>query len=298
MFNNVLVGIDGRPNGRDAIALAGRLAGPDAKLTLAYVYSGALRPSHAISPGVVREERSAAQQLLERERDAAQVDAQLIGIEAISPGRGLHEQAEEQGADLLVVGSCRHGALGRAMLGDDTRSALNGASCAVAVAALGFSARASAVSRVGVGYNESPEGRAALAAARELAAQIEGTVHALEVVSIPTITYTGIMMPSVGDSVDLIVAEANERMGALPGVEGRAVYGLAGEELATFSGALDLLVVGSRGYGPVKRLVLGTTSDYLERHVRSSLLVLPRASSPGSADDAAASSKQTSGAAA
>jgi nucleotide-binding universal stress UspA family protein len=70
--------------------------------------------------------------------------------------------------------------------------------------------------------------------------------------------------------------EANKRMRALEGVEGRAVYGLTGEELAAFSDELDLLVVGSRSYGPIKRLVLGSTSDYLERHARCSLLVLPR----------------------
>ena len=29
MFKNVLVGVDGRPNGRDAIARASRLADPD-----------------------------------------------------------------------------------------------------------------------------------------------------------------------------------------------------------------------------------------------------------------------------
>ena len=46
--------------------------------------------------------------------------------------------------------------------------------------------------------------------------------------------------------------------------------------------ALDLLVVGSRNYGPVKRLVLGSTSNYLARHARGPLLVLPRvATSPG-----------------
>jgi nucleotide-binding universal stress UspA family protein len=73
-----------------------------------------------------------------------------------------------------------------------------------------------------------------------------------------------------------MVAEANERLGQLEGVEGHAVYGLAGEELAAFSRDVDLLVVGSRGYGPVRRLVLGSTSDYLERHARCSLLVLPR----------------------
>ena len=54
------------------------------------------------------------------------------------------------------------------------------------------------------------------------------------------------------------------------------MYGLTGEELAAFGDEVQLLVVGSRGYGPMKRLILGSTSDYLERHARCSLLVLPR----------------------
>jgi nucleotide-binding universal stress UspA family protein len=296
MFTNVLVGIDGRPNGRDAIALATRLAAPCAKLTLAHVHSGALRPSHANSPNVVREERYASQRLLAHERESTHVDAGLISIEATSPGRGLHVQAEDQGADLLVVGSCSHGALGRAMLGDHTRSALNGASCAVAVAPVGFSERPTPISRVGVGYNDSPESEAALNAARELAAQTGGTVHALEVVSIPTITSSGVMLPSIGDSIDAILEEASERMQELAGADGRAVYGLAGEELASFSGTVDLLIVGSRGYGPLKRLVLGSTSDYLERHVRSSLLVLPRVAAAASLEDAGGSREEPVGA--
>ena len=51
MFKNVLVGVDGRAGGRDAIALASQLANPDGKLTLAHVHTGDLRPSHAIAPG-------------------------------------------------------------------------------------------------------------------------------------------------------------------------------------------------------------------------------------------------------
>jgi nucleotide-binding universal stress UspA family protein len=78
-----------------------------------------------------------------------------------------------------------------------------------------------------------------------------------------------------------MITEANARLSKLPGVAGRAVYGLAGEELAAFSKDVDLLVVGSRSYGPVKRLVLGSTSDYLERHARCSLLVLPRPAQAG-----------------
>jgi nucleotide-binding universal stress UspA family protein len=49
-----------------------------------------------------------------------------------------------------------------------------------------------------------------------------------------------------------------------------------GEELAAFSQGMDIMVVGSSGYGPMRRLVLGSTSDYLQRHARSSLLVMPR----------------------
>jgi nucleotide-binding universal stress UspA family protein len=46
----------------------------------------------------------------------------------------LHELAELTDADLLVIGSSRRGLLGRALIGGDTRAALNGASCAVAIA--------------------------------------------------------------------------------------------------------------------------------------------------------------------
>jgi nucleotide-binding universal stress UspA family protein len=98
----------------------------------------------------------------------------------------------------------------------------------------------------------------------------------MEVVSIPTYAFTGLMPPMVGEGVDVILAEANARMRELDGVDGRAVYGLTGEELAAFGDELDILVVGSRSYGPFRRLVLGSTSDYLERHARCSLLVLPR----------------------
>jgi nucleotide-binding universal stress UspA family protein len=72
----------------------------------------------------------------------------------------------------------------------------------------------------------------------------------------------------------------------LPDVEGHAVYGIAGEELAAFGDQVDILVVGSRDYGPVKRLVLGSTSDYLERHARCALLVLPRRSTAPGEDSA------------
>src|SRR5580704_6715625 len=245
MFRNVLVGVDGSSNGRDGIALASRLLDQSGKLTLAHVSA---------------KQDAAAVKLLEDERAAA----------------GLHQRAEEQAADLLVVGSCGRGAFGRVMIGDDTRAALNGAPCAVAIGARGYSAQPTPIAKIGVAYNGSPESAAALAKARELAVPTSATIIALEVVSIPTYAYAGVVAPTPGAGIDAMVAEAQQGLDELEGVEGRAVYGLPTEELAEFGDEVDLLVVGSRSYGPVRRLVLGSTSDYLERHARCSLLVLPR----------------------
>ena len=229
------------------------------------------------------ERRAAAEKLLEGERDAAGVQAELVTVECTTPGAGLHRQAEAQGADLIVVGSSSRGLIGRATLGDDTRGALNGAPCAVAIGARGYAEQPSPFAKVGVAYNGSPESEAALAMAREVASPSRAEVIALEVVSIPSYAFTGLVPPAYGDTVELMVKEAGERVAALEGVHGRAVYGLAGEELAAFGDEVDLLVVGSRGYGPLKRLVLGSTSDYLERHARCSLLVLPRGASGAAA---------------
>ena len=295
MFMNVLVGVDGTLHGRDAIALASRLTDPDGRLTLAHVHGGELHRSNATTAGVIAEERAASTELLARERTAAHVDAELISIAAMSPGRALHEQAEKQRADLLVVGSCRHGALGRAMLGDDTRAALNGAPCAVAIASTGYADDRAPIAKVGVGYDDSPESRAALAMAHELAAPTGAAVHALEVVSLPTYVYGGVVAPALGESIDAMLEEASIRMKTLPDVVGHAAYGLTGEELAAFGDEVDILVVGSRGYGPVKRLMLGSTSDYLERHARCPLLVLPRAALSDSENEAEPSSETTVG---
>jgi nucleotide-binding universal stress UspA family protein len=279
MFKNVLVGVDGSPSGRDAIALAAHLTDPDGELTLAHVHGSELRASHVIGPGLLRGEREASEELLKRDRAAADVKAELISVVAGSPGRGLHERAEKQFADLIVVGSCGHSSFGRAMLGDDTRAALNGAPCAIAIAPRGYAEHPAEVTNVGVGYDSSPESIAALAMARKLAAPTEATVHALEVVSMPTYAYTGLMPPAIGDSIEIMLSEASARMESLSEVKGRAVYGVPGEELAAFGDQVDILIVGSRSYGPVRRMVSGSTSDYLERHARCSLIVLPRVAS-------------------
>lgn len=290
MFKNVLVGVDGRVSGRDAIALAAQLTEPGGAITLAHVYPGVYKPSHAIVRGMVSEDRERAEALLEREREQAQVEAELVAMQAPSPGQGLHEQAEEQDADLLVLGTCRHGIVGRVVLGNDTRAAINGAPCAIAVAPLGYAEHAKPFATIGVGYDRSPESEAALAAAKLLARPTHAEIRAREVVAIP---YTGFVGP-IGTGLDEMIADAQRHMESLPGVRGDARYGLTGEELADLSAEVDLLIVGSRGYGPLRRVMLGSTSVNLQSRARGPLLILPRGTRYAStADGEAAASAQS-----
>ena len=226
MFGNVLVGVDGKPNARDAIALARQLPAADAQLTLAHVHSGELRSLNAVQRELLARTGEVAE-LLEWERGATGVTAELRSVAALHAGAGLHHQAERQLADLLVVGSCSRGAFGRAMLGDDTRDALNGAPCAVAVAARGYAEKPQPIQDIGVAYNESPESNSALELAEGWQQSSGATVKALEVVSIPSMAFTGIMPPAIGESMDVMVSMATMRMSALPDVDGKSDLRLA-----------------------------------------------------------------------
>ena len=287
MFNNVIAGVDERAGGRDAIALASELASDNGRLTLAHIYSAV--PSIWTRSSALYNTAS-EQHGLDVLRTAAletNLVADLRCCGSSSIGRGLHELAELIDADLLVVGSSQRGAWGRVLLGDDTRAALNGAPCAVAVAPAGYAQHPRLFNEIGVGYNGSPESIHALAVARELAAERDARISAFEAVSMPAIALAS-GPAAVDDRMQELLDLARARVSALDGVEPHAVYGQPAEELAMFSASVDLLVVGSRGYGPLGRLVHGSTSDRLARLARCPLLVLPRAAGESINTDAPA----------
>ncbi len=210
----------------------------------------------------------------------------LRWCESSSVGRGLHELCEVIEPDVLVVGSSRHGLLGRVLLGDDTNAALNGAPCAIAITPAGYAQRPAAIRQIGVAYEASPESEHALAVSRTIAAELGAKLSALEVVSLPTYAFVGGPAPIV-NVLEALVDDARDRLAALAGVEPHAVYGVPAEELALYSASLDLLIVGSRGYGPIGRLVHGSTSKHLARTARCPLLVLTHGADVAAEADAA-----------
>lgn len=275
MFEHVLVGIDEDEGGRDAVALGKRLLAPDGELTLAHVFGGDSHVYRGQSAAYDVAEYDRAIELLGRAREEAGVEAGIQASGSSSVGRGLHELAEQHGADLLVVGSCRRSLLGRVLVSDDTRAALNGAPCAIAVAPAGYAAEPDVIREVGVGYDGSAESLHALELARELARGLGARLSAFTAVSVPARAFA----PGELTGSELIasaVDEALEEITKLGDVEAHAAYGGAAEELALYSASLGLLVVGSRDYGPLGRLVHGSTSLDLARSARCPLLVLPR----------------------
>jgi nucleotide-binding universal stress UspA family protein len=292
MFRRVLVGVDGRPGGRDAIALARQLAAPHGVITLAHIYGEDLLIGRGGSLTVIAE-RARAEVLLECERDSTSLDAQLVASCEHRVGRGLHLLAERLGADLLVVGSPSHGLLGRVVMGDDTRAALSGAPCAVAIASRGHRHQPHELETLGVGYDGSPESDVALAAARDLAAQHGAMIWALQVVSLNDVRDETPTPADWPDGTSRLIRHTVERLRELgDDVEGDAVYGGPREELVRFGENLDLLLVGSRGYGPLGRLFHGGVSDYLARHAPCPLLILPRGSLPYGANDLAGQTEE------
>jgi nucleotide-binding universal stress UspA family protein len=275
MYVNVVVGIDGLGGGRDAAALAGNLAPRSSRMTLAHVRRpDVLRSPGSTGPyGLVEDERSTE---LPQHDVSSTPDAEMINVVATSIGAGLHDVAQDRGADLIVIGSCHRSAVGRVLIGDDTRSVLHHAPCTVAVAPGGFADGPPRAETIAVAYDGSDQSHVALAHAALLAADLNAKLVVHNVAQ-PHLYGGGAMTAAatfVGDP-EVEIAAARRRLGPLDGAEVDVTVGFAREELAALSADVDVLVCGSRHEGAVKRVLLGSLSEYLARHSACPLLVTP-----------------------
>jgi nucleotide-binding universal stress UspA family protein len=272
MFKNVIVGVDGRSGGRDAAALALRLLDPQGRLTLVHVH---LETTAVIVHEFDSSAREEAQKLLEDEREAAGGEAELAHAGGTSVAIGLHRYAEEHSADLLVVGACHRGLVGRVLAGDDARSSLQCAPCAVAVSPRGYAGSPTSIEIIGVGYDDSAESQAALAMAAELAGGAKAEIHALILVA--AVRFDGSKLAPMNSvmATDPRLSRIERRLSQLDRVRVRPAYGLPVEELGAFSEEVDLLLLGSGKEGPAGRAFLDRRSKSLTRSLECPLLVVP-----------------------
>jgi nucleotide-binding universal stress UspA family protein len=192
------------------------------------------------------------------------------------PGRGLHKLAEHERADLLVVGSSHRGGVGRVLLGDDTLAALHGAPCAVAIAPRGHVFANPVWQTIGVGDDGSAQSAVALAAVRDLAHRHHAAVRVIAVAPLEGIPPTSVVPTDWTTGTMETMRIEPSRLADVPGATSDVVFGDPVEELTRLSETVDLLAIGSRGHGPLGRLINGSVSDRLLRRSHCALLVLPR----------------------
>lgn len=300
MYRNIVIGYDGSDHARDAAALGlalGRAVG--ARLTFVNAFDDvpAPLPADEMRHHLREQAERTLQEMTHSLTGKVSVDKKLlIGR---SSARALYEFAETCHADLIVLGSSRQAPEGRVTTGRVASQVLHGAPCAVALAPAGLRKGGELGLRVvGVGFDGQPEAETALSVAAAIAQTAGARLRIIAVVE-PAKPLTGRggieAQEGIQESLKVSAREALDRAGTqVPaGVEvSRSLLsGPVSETLAqeAVSCGLDLLVVGSRGFGPVRRVLLGSVSTELMHMAPCSLMVLPRraAASLGSAGDEA-----------
>jgi nucleotide-binding universal stress UspA family protein len=265
LFERIVVGVDGRDGGRDALALAVLLSRIDG----AELFAVRVRPYERnvdLAHPRGDDDQRAARLRAELEHDLLRlgVRAQPIVATESSPGMALHGIAARHDALLIVVGASHRAGSERLIAGDNAIGTLHGARCAVAIAPRGFASAADGLHEIGVGFDCSHEARAALELARVIAHRVGARVQATMVA---TAAENAAAARSMADG---LLHDREDGEVAL-----NVAVGTPWKVLAARSANLDLLVIGSRAHGPVQRLLLGSTSTRLAREATCPLLVLP-----------------------
>lgn len=217
--------------------------------------------------------------------------AETVAVASPSPSEALNGVAEAEGAKLVVIGSCHRGPIehrgpiGRTLAGRVGESLLHGAPCAITIAPRGYAERSqAALLRIAVAFDGSPEAWTALETGIGIAERCHGRVTVISVAEYPSYGYASSWSLLTAGEVEDYEHEEKRRLlelalGRIPsdlGHEGRVLTGDAGSQLAEGSGDFDLMVAGSRAYGPLRRTLLGSTTRRLIRDSACPVLVLPR----------------------
>jgi nucleotide-binding universal stress UspA family protein len=289
-MSTILIGVDASPRSEDAIAFAARLAGVSSAqivVACAFPYNDAIRqgsnPEYRAALG--DDAGHTARQMRDRLEGVGE-DRLRVRITANpSPAHALHDLAEAEHAELIVVGSSHTGRLGRVAPGSTAERLLHGAPCAVAVVPHGYRTRSEQpIRRIGVAYDGSEESTAAVAAAVELARALLAEIEVIGVVAPAIYAASGVMggmsytIPiedierAVQEDLDAVIAGLPNDVAA----ESVRLEGDPADQLGEHSAGLDVMLAGSRGYGPLRSVLVGGVSGRLMRTVQCPVIVIPR----------------------
>src|SRR5215213_7432111 len=287
LMTRILIGVDGSRRSEDAVAFGRALAvAADAAVTLAMAHrSEPLRPGAEEHEAFLRDDA---------ERTLARLAGALEGVRdmelrplvaSTSPAHALQAIAEREKAGIIVVGSSHTGRLGRVLPGSTAERLLHGAPCPVTVVPLGYRTHATPTHPViGCAYRPTDAGAAALGAAEELALALSARLRVMEVIEPLASLYDAAEMPlnlpeinaSIYADAERTLTERVARLSSNLESEGTLHAGRPDVVLIALSESLDILVIGSRGYGPLKAVLLGGVSGQVIRSAACPVVVVPR----------------------
>lgn len=200
--------------------------------------------------------------------------------------RELQRLSERDDTGALVVGSTHRGPIGRVLPGSVGERLLTGSASPVAIAPRDYWERPAArLELIGVAFDGSDEARDALEFGRALARAAGARLRLITVFERASFgglatgrtggaSINQLLRAELRSAFDDALAESPES----PATEGRFHEGSAHELLVAESAELDLLVTGSRRYGPRAAVLLGGTTHALMQSAECPGLVVPRGS--------------------
>jgi nucleotide-binding universal stress UspA family protein len=291
MASRVVIGYDGSEASEDAVAFGLTWCRSTGDVpVVATVYP----EEHPLGAGRVDVEwatyvREQAESTQDKARATVGEAALYRNVASTSAAHGLADLAEDVEAVAVIVGTSHETGLTRALLGSSTERLLHGATVPVTVVPSGWRQSApDRISSIGVAYVDTRDAREALRMAVRVAQRIPARLTLYSVLGQSSERYSYLagrtdeqaVLDKARDSFSKALEFA--AAGVPPELEPQTVLleGAVVESLAALGpDDVDMLVCGSRGYGPARRVLLGGVSSRLIRRARLPVTVVPRVTS-------------------
>jgi nucleotide-binding universal stress UspA family protein len=293
MYQQILVPVDFSEHASSALghaALMARLTG--GQLELVHVVEQAVlsHPSFwSAEPALADELHSqalgTARELIDRfiQEQSSTLGPGVSGrvVSGSVPG-ALVDYASESGAGLIVVSTHGRTGFARWLMGSVSERLLRVAPCSVLVVRGGRPGKAPEIRRILCAVDLSEHSRRALEVAAQLAHGLGASLEALHAWAVPFHVDAGASRDGLLDrmrdnahaELDAFIARAS-----LPSGVELSTSVVSGPPTAAItehvaSSHPDLLVLGTHGYGGVKRMVLGSVAEALARYSSCATLVV------------------------